>query len=128
MKTEIIIAIIGVATSILTFYVGLHIGKRNRIEDSKENRINNVVNKYMQIRRNNYSSHLHGLLISGVAILQDDNEILEVCRRIEAHGEKYPIPNNSKLSSNNLKKFFDYVSKNQINILATPIDKIIQKI
>ncbi|MBN4053162.1 hypothetical protein JYT92_00260 [bacterium AH-315-L15] len=120
--TVILIVFIGIGLPFFSFLAGLYYVKKNQ---ERENRINRVVTKSMEGPRD-AASLLHRLVLSGILELENNNEIVEVCNRIEAQGEKNPIPDNCGLSSDDLKSFFTYVSLNQIDLSETSIQKVIQ--
>lgn len=118
----IFILLIGVGLPFLSFLTALYYVKKTQ---GREDRINRVVTKMMDGPRDT-ASPLHRLFMSGVLELENGNEIVEACYRIEAKGEINPIPNNCGLSSEDLKSFFAYVSVNKIDLSNTPIQKVIE--
>jgi len=107
---------------VLVFLYWIYVSKKKQ---RRENRINRVVTRMMD-GHHNIISLLHRLFLSGILDLEDGKEIIEACYRIEAQGGKNPIPDNSGLSSDNLKHFFSYVSVNEIYLSQIPIKKAIK--
>ena len=88
-RLEIVFAITNVCLAVLFYFIGLQRGRRGRSEDQSESRIQRVVNSYKANRRD--VAELSGLLKAGAAGLKSDSEVREVCDRIVAMNESYPI-------------------------------------
>ncbi|HBR18212.1 MAG TPA: hypothetical protein DD725_11535 [Deltaproteobacteria bacterium] len=129
MTTEILIGIGGLLLSFLTYFAGVHRTEKRLSKDERNARIQNVLDKYMNFRRSNYTSGLDGLQKAGIATLSTDNEIIELIDMIVKHGEKNPLGSyQESLSKAGLKKFFDFAANHNINFFDFPVEEIIKKI
>lgn len=122
MKNEIIVGIGGLILSALTYFAGVQRG----LQKEKEERINEVLNKYMGFRKSNFTGGYDGLVKSGVATLKNDQEIRELYKLITQHGERAPLEI-KKFKNVNLI-FFDYVIENKVDFFKTSVEEIINKI
>lgn len=126
MDDKIIIGIGGLIISVLCYFAGVIRTNLKYEKQERDSRIKNVFDKYMEFRKTNQTGGYDGLLKAGVAILKDDREIREVYERIVKHGEKPPLEI-GKFNNIDLKAFFDFVIKNRISFLKTPVEKILEK-
>jgi len=88
-RLEVVLAITNVGLATLFYFLGLHLGRRERSEDLREIRIQRVVDSYKANRRD--VAELSGLLKAGAPGLKSDSEVREACDRIVAMNESYPI-------------------------------------
>jgi hypothetical protein len=127
MINEIFIGIAGLILLVLTYFAGVWRTERRYRKLDKKDRLDAVLNKYMDFRHTNYTSGLDGLQKAGIAILHTDSEIRELVDRIIAHGEKNPLGSKGLLDSVDLKIFFDYAAKKGINFHMTRVEEIIKE-
>ena len=123
---QLIIALGGLILSVLTYFAGVIRTEKRYSKQDKSNRINEVLNKYMEFRKISRTAGWDGLLKSGVATLNSDAEIRAVADKIAAHGEKDPLARHHyDLNNVNLKILFDYAVKNNVNFHRTSIEEVI---
>lgn len=130
MTNEIITGIGGLLLAVLTYFAGVYRTELRYKKQAKEKRIEGVINKYMEFRRNNETAGLDGLQRSGVATLRNDEEIREVVDTIIKYGERDPLKGLAlEMNQIDLKVFFDEAAKKKLNFfdsksLKTFIDSI----
>jgi hypothetical protein len=122
MEAEIIIGVGGLLLAALTYFAGVRRTEKRLDKEDRAARMDAVFNRYMELRRTNYTGGYDGLLKAGVATLGSDKEIREIAKRIVGCGESDPIHG---LDGVNLKVLFTYAAKNKINFHLKPIDDIV---
>ena len=115
--------------SVLTYFAGvLRTEKRLKHED-RDNRINTVLNKYLDFRRSNITGGLDGLQKAGIANLNDDKEIEDLINIIIGHAERDPLGGHREImQGKSLKKFFNYAAVNRIDFHKVKTGDILQKL
>jgi hypothetical protein len=134
---EVALSIGGLILSVLTYFAGVRRGKMYRQEDlaaaaardaaeasrEADRRIDDVVQRYADLVRDNKTGALHGLLVAGVKNLRSSDEVRLARERASAQAGYDPLHQYS-LDGVNLKEFvdgcvFDGISvKNDRELLA----------
>jgi hypothetical protein len=128
MTIEILIGTGGLLLSVLTYFAGVQRTQKRLSKDERNSRIQEVLNKYMGFRRTNYTDGLDGLKKAGIATLTSDSEMRELIDLIVKHGEDSPLGGKAHLFNTvDLKAFFDYAVKNQIDFFSVKLEDIIIK-
>jgi len=129
MMGEILIGIVGLLLSILTYFAGVWRTEDRLSKEEQNSRIQRVFDRYMEFRRSKTTSGCDGLQKAGVSTLQSDEEIRELIELIGNHGETNPLGTNSAhlFESVDLKKFFDYTAWGHVNFYRTPIEEVIDR-
>jgi hypothetical protein len=74
-------------------------------------------------------SGVKGLIRAGISTLETDKDIREAIKIIEKHGSKNPFGSKYILfNAKDLFRFFDYISRNNIDLDIVPIENIVNKI
>jgi hypothetical protein len=128
MNSELIIAIGGLVLSVLTYFAGVWRTERRYVQEDREIKIQRVFERYMEFRKTNQTGGTDGLLKAGVATLDSDAEIQEVVLRIVNHGQKHPLGKNHQADFGgiSLTKYFKYAAENNVNILRTTHEEIVE--
>ena len=127
MSNELIVALVGLGFTILSYFIGVYRTEKRLNKQDKKERIDFVLKKYMDLRRGNRDSGWSAALKSGFATLDCDDEIREVAKLIESHGEKNPLSTKVNIENVDLKKLFNYVAKNNLNFGNTPLELLIEQ-
>lgn len=129
MENEIYIGIGGLLLSALTYFAGVKRGNTQINRHEENQRIADVLKRYIDMVISNYSSGFHGLIQAGVNTLKNNSEIRKLIELIESHGDKNPLGSKKDILLNiDLKAFFDYICKNDINLSNTSVEKVIESI
>ena len=128
MTSEIIIALVGIILSVLTYFAGVKRAEIRHLKEDKGKRIDDVLNRYMDFRKIARTAGWDCLLKAGASTLYSDTEIRKVADKIIAHGEKDPLGRNHyDLTNVDLKKLFDYAVNNNINFYTTSVEGVIKR-
>ena len=109
-KTDVIGTLVLV---VLVYFAGVSRGKRYRHQDlaaaaarDADRRIDDVVQRYADLARNNRTGGLHGLLVAGIKNLRSSDEIRFAWERATAQTGHDPLRQYA-LDGVNLKEFMD---------------------
>ena len=129
MSDNLIIGLGGILLSVLTYFAGVYRTERRHNKQDKSKRIQYVLARYMEFRKNNKTAGLDGLQKAGVATLKDDSEIRELVSKIIQHGEDDPLQRSSlKMNGVDLKLFFEKASEEKFNFSSSDLRSFIEKI
>jgi hypothetical protein len=129
MSDNLIIGLGGILLSVLTYFAGVYRTERRYKKQDKGKRIEHVLARYMEFRKNNKTAGLDGLQKAGVATLKDDSEIRELASIIIKHGENDPLQRSAlKMDGIDLKLFFEKASEEKINYYSSDLRSFIEKI
>lgn len=92
-NTELMIGIGGLILAGLTYFAGIQRKRYLARKESRERRIENVVQKYLALDDRHRRTGIHDLLLSGVLTLANTDEVKTVCARIALHGRPSPLHN-----------------------------------
>ena len=82
----------------------------------------------MELLGSKKTSGLDGLMKAGVALLDSDEQIRQLCDRIQQHGEKHPLGRKIALFSGvDLKRFFEYAITKGVNFLQVNLDQLVEQ-
>ncbi len=118
MNNGIILSIGSVILMVLIYFAEVQRKKKHE----RVRRIDDVVSRYISLKRAGKADDYDGLFKAGAATLKSDQEIKEACNKIVQQGENHPLSNRKTLfASINLKQFFDYAVKNKINLSSVSV-------
>lgn len=125
---EIIITVVGFVLSVLTYFAGVKRTEMRHQSQDREERIKYVFQSYMKLRKSNATGGYDGLYKAGIATLQSNNEVDDLIKRIVANGELHPLGSDrvTVFQDVNILDLFKYIAQNRINLLLTPIEKVIK--
>src|SRR2546428_12790183 len=104
---EIIVAIVGVGVSVLTYYLGRRAGRRERDEDQRRDRIERVVSRYVAAATSGRDSGPHALIGAGIRELSDDGEYRTALAMIAGRLGRHPLGGTAEqLTRPDMKRFF----------------------
>ena len=125
MDVTLLITLVSLLFAVLTYFLGIHRGRRYRAEDrqareaqERQTRIIRVVEGYINLALSSQDSGPHALIRVGVRDLRDNGEIREALDTISDHTGKQPFPQDdaSQLVDADLKAFFDALKMDRLAI------------
>ena len=130
VQTELVIGLAGILLSVFTFFVGVWITERRQKRQDSQERIQRILDSYMEMRRTGETAELDGLQKAGVATLHDDEEIRKLVTLIMQHGENDPLQRGSfELDGVDLKAFFGRAAEEHISFFnADEVRDLIKKV
>lgn len=129
------VSILAIFLAIISIVTAFRLNKKSILHSSilhenmaKNHRIENVVNKYMELLYGSKSSDLHGLIEAGIANLSDDEEIKEACRQIaNLQAQRDPIQyRKNDIEKIGLLKFFKNITLRQSK--SGELDEVINRL
>lgn len=116
MTAEIVIGVLGLVLSVVTYWAGVRHEKRRQSQDDSEVRINKVVDEYQELFQPRKDHGVPALIEAGALLLTSDQEIREVCRRLDLRNNTSPLePWAEELQSMNLLQFFQAIRDHKLN-------------
>jgi hypothetical protein len=127
MSDEVIIGLGGLVIAVLAYFAGVWRTSRLHAADESQRRIRAVFEAYMIQWNARKTGGMDGLLKAGAATLANTEEVLEVARKIQDHGEKHPFGEDFVLliSGTNLTTLFRFAAENRVNFLRTPVAQVV---
>ena len=118
MDTLFITLGVGIVCALVGAWAGHRLGLHQGRRDNRRQVINDVAERYHQIRQSGRSSGAHGLTQCGVYGLQNAGEIEQAVRRIQELGHSDPLNSNREdLRSKDIWHFFQVVRENRLNLI-----------
>lgn len=116
MINTFFIVVAGLLLPVLTYFAGVQRTKQRYEQDDSEQRITKVVDEYQKLWQPRTNAGLPALLEAGIALLKNNKEAREACRRLQIRNDRSPLESSDKeLADIDLHRFFLAIREHKLN-------------